>query len=100
MLQMYRTLSPTRGTNCVREPETVERWDEELVLSRHAQERMLERGISEQAIREVIRNHNHATTQPDGCVVYEGVHQGRRYKVIVNHSVQPGRVVTAYPTRG
>ena len=74
------------------------------VLSSHASQSLLERGISVAEVDEVLRNPQQVVDNWSGGHCYQSKLSGpggRIYllRVIVNDTVNPARVVTAYRTR-
>ena len=67
-----------------------------LRLTRHAEERMLERGISKDDIASAVANHHTKVSRTDGTTQYVGTVRGLELKAIVDDRVDPIRVITAY----
>lgn len=75
----------------------------EFVLSQHAKEEAIRRGISPELIREVLEQPQQVVDDPSGCRVYQSLSNfgsGKLYllRVFVNEAMNPAVVVTVYRT--
>lgn len=68
--------------------------------SRHARERMRQRGISDQEVEHVIQNPELSYPTREGNTILEGTYQGRRIKVIIVRDSDPPHVITTAPRDG
>jgi len=71
----------------------------ELEFSSHAQDMLVERGISEEWVWRVIQNYDHKHLGDDGNMHYTKTireRDGRVLHVIVNPAYQPNRIVTLF----
>ena len=72
----------------------------EVHYSRHAQDRMAERGISRREVEHVIRHPDTSYTDRDGYDILVGEYGGRRIKVVVKRGSDPPYVITTAPRDG
>lgn len=69
---------------------------EKLTFTKHVLERMWQRGVSEQDVRETIENFNHKTAiQEDNTQEFKRKSGSKEYYVIVEHKKNSLIVITA-----